>query len=383
MRILVAFACCLALGCSGKKESKARTDSLEPILRINDTVRFRLDKATSYRSYFVQAHKTDSGEVRLIFLSQHKPAIQLFDLHSQHKTDEIPLEKDGPNGVGSPDGVLFQTMDSIYVVSASQYKVSLVNRHGKVVKRYRTLEGSNYSENTGMLRPFTISPPVKIGNMAYFNVAPDRDVYKPVYFDGATNLRLNLETGDYDYFNTYPKEFKKGVWGVAAVSYSTAYHPQSRNFVYSFAISDSIFSFNPISEKRMSYFAGSRFLKSRIDPMSKPDPSQDLRYALETPYYHAIVFDPYRKVYYRFVRHAIPYKDQKTGEVNAFHKKPISILVLNEKMEILGEDMLPNDTFLDYIYFVTPRGLYLSTGNPENKNLKEDFAEFIGFQLNL
>lgn len=374
--------CVLATGCANKDSAADADHSKEPILRISDTLRFKLDKKTSYRTFFVQATTNESGNQQLIFLSQHKPSVQVFDVASQEIIHEIPLEKEGPDGVGSPAGLLFLTIDSVFVVSASQYKVSLVNRLGKVIKSYRTLEGSSYSDNTGMLRPFTISPPVKVGNSIYFNVAPDRDVYKSVYFDGKTNLRLDLETGDYVYFNSYPQQFKKGVWGVAAVSYSTAYNAQSGDFIYSFAISDSVFTFNPVSGKRMAYYAGSRFIKSRINPMSKPDPSMDLQYALETPYYQGIVYDSYRNVYYRLVLHAISYRDTQTGEVNAFHEKPISILVLDDKMRILGEAMLPKNVFLDYIYFVTPGGLYLSTGNPANQRLAEDYAEFIGFLLN-
>jgi hypothetical protein len=350
------------------------------LITIADTLKFKLDNRTSYRTFFSQAVTDPSGREFLLFLSQHKPSILLFDIKTQALAKEIILEKDGPNGVGSPSGLLFVSMDSIYVISSSHYKVSLLNGSGKLIKDYRVLEGTNYSDDTGMLRPFTISAPVLIENTMYFNVAPDRDVYKPSYFEGNVNLSLDLLTGEYEYFNHYPSEFNGGVWGVAAVSYSSAFNPGLGDFIYSFAISDSLYTFNPNTKERKSYFAGSSFIKSRVLPMNKPENSHDLEYALETPYYNAIVYDRYRNVYYRFVRHSISFKDD-AGDPREFHEKPLSIIVLDKDMNILGETALPANTFLDYIYFVTTNGLYISNGNPENPGLEEDYACFIGFEL--
>jgi len=173
-----------------------------------------------------------------------------------------------------------------------------------------------------------------------------------------------------------------GVWGVAAVSYSTAFNPRNKEFVYSFAVSDSIYTFDPATGKQKAFYAASRYVDEPILPMSKPDNAHDLEYALETPYYHAVIYDEYRDVYYRFVRHSIPFKDEITGERHEFYEKPISIIVLDKNMKIIGETKLAEHLFLDYIYYVTDRGLYISTGNPGNEELAEDKAGFIGFTLN-
>jgi|GEM_PF-1189703 len=363
-------------GCRNGDDSSVGIYTLKEVKKVQ----FPMDNETSYRTFFTSTFVDSAGREMLVFLSQEKPSIQLFDIETQRLEKEILLIADGPNGVGSPSGLLLQSMDSIFVISSTHYRVSMINSSGTLIRSYNLLEGENYNENTGMLRPYTTSRPVKCGSKIYFNVAPDRDVYNPSYFEGATSLVLDLVNGTASYFNTYPLEFKGGVWGVASVNYSTTFNESSELFVYSFAISDSLTVFDLESDLTKRVFAGSKSITADIKPMPVPENSYDLEYALETPYYGGVVYDEYRNVYYRFVRHAISNKDSN-GETNEFHEKPISIIILDKDFQRLGEVRLADNVFLDYIYFVSKDGLFVSNGNPENKDLVEDFAVFSCFQL--
>jgi len=362
-------------------QTRKKNDNYEKYELVQDhTVNFPMDDQTSYRTFFVNSFQDSLNNELLVFLAQQKPSIQFFDIANQSLYKEIKLSKGGPHGVGSPAGLLMLSWDSIFVVSSSRYLVSLINSNGALLKSYRVLTGSAYNDNTGMLQPYTTSPPVKINDLIYFNVAPDRDVYKPSYFEGTTNLTLDISNGQYAYFNTYPKEFKNGVWGVTGITYSTTFNPLKKEFIYSFTISDSLVVFDPETNKSKRYYAGSRFIKSKIRPMSKPENNHDLEYALETPYYKGIIYDKYRDMYYRFVIHSIPYKDE-TGEINGFHEKPVSVILLDKDLSVMGETKLPDNIFLNHIYFVAKDGLFISNGNPENPELKEDFAVFTCFKV--
>jgi hypothetical protein len=367
--------------CLTKDQKQTIDAASENLFNIVDTVSFHLDKSTSFRTLFLQATVDSAGNDLLIFLSDRKPSIQFYDVKKQQLVSEIFLEKEGPNGIGSPTGLLYISMDSIFVVSSSHYRVSLINKSGKLLRNYRVLEGTTYNDNTGLIRPFTTSPPFKIGNKIYFNTAPDRDVYKASYFLGKVNLTLDIETGKFEYINNYPQQFENGVWGVAAVNYATDYNPITKDFIYSFAISDSLYTYNTGTLEKEAHLATSKFIGTRIKPMPKPDNEHDLEYALETPYYHAIIYDKYRDVYYRFVRHSISFIDDKSGKPNGFHEKPISIIVLDKDFNRIGETTLVADTFLDYIYFLTKDGLFISNGNFENPDLDEDQMVFTCFQL--
>jgi len=196
MRYFLLYISIVVTACTGgtRERDASQADILVPI----DTAEFALDNRTSYRTFFVQASRGINKNSELIFLSQHKPSIQFFDINTHKMVNEILLEKDGPNGVGTPEGLLYLSPDSIFVISASHYEVELINSKGIVQKVYRVLEGNKYNDNTGLIRPYTTSAPVLINNKIYFNVAPDRDVYKASYFEGHVNLVLDLKTGEYE-----------------------------------------------------------------------------------------------------------------------------------------------------------------------------------------
>lgn len=365
--------------CKSEKEREQLVDVGEVKLIPGSEIRFPLDNETTYRTFFVNTFN-DSDKELLIFLSLNKPSLQFFDIRKQTLIKEIMLQKEGPNGVGSPTGALVLSWDSIFIVSSSHYLVSLINDKGNVIRSYPLLNGQSYNENTGMLLPFTISPPQKIGSKIYFNVAPDRDVYKTSYYEGSTNLILDVNTGEHSYFNSYPVEFKKGVWGVAATNFSTVFNPRLNKFVYSFAISDSLVVYDHHTNSIERFNARSRLITKSLLPMKKPLNEHDLEYALETPYYGAIVYDKYRNLYFRFVRHSISFKNDK-GETNQFHMKPLSVIILDDSFNIIGESKLEENKYLDYIYFVTEEGFYISNGNPENPKLEDDAAVFTCFRI--
>lgn len=348
-------------------------------LKESGVKKFALDNQTSFRALFLTTWTDSLGNQFLLFLNDDKPSIQFFDLKTDKLSREILLSIDGPNGVGRPSGLIPYSDRFIFVISSGQYRVSLINPKGELIKGYRLLDGK-MNVSTGMLRPFTTSPGVMIGKKLYFNVAPDRDIYDKTYYQGHTNLVLDLESGKYEYFNTYPESFNGGVWGVAGVSYSTTYNATINKFVYSFAVHDSLVTYDPIIKKRESFFSGSRFVRKKAEPMPKPSNAHDLEYALKTPYYSSIIYDQYRKVYYRFVKHSMEYKDA-AGRVHEFHEKPLSVIILNGNFEILGEKMLATNRYVDFLYFVTEEGLFVSNGNPANPDLNEDFAEYTCFKI--
>jgi hypothetical protein len=172
-------------------------------------------------------------------------------------------------------------------------------------------------------------------------------------------------------------EFKEKVWGVNATNFSTTYN--GANFIYSFAISDSLYLVEK-SGSLKGFLANTKLSNKSILPMLKPNNNYDLEYVLENIQYSGIIYDKYRDVYYRFVMHPIPYKDDNGG-INNFHSKPISIVLLNKSLEIIGETKLEDNKFTLSMYFVGKEGLFVSNSNPDNNLIDENFAEFTIFKF--
>ncbi|GAA5039137.1 hypothetical protein GCM10011506_37940 [Marivirga lumbricoides] len=364
-----------------KKEtlSESANDSVK-LVESHD-VFFELDKETSLKTSFITILEKEKDSSILVYLNEQKPAIYFYDINNQKLLNQILLHKEGPNAVGTPTGLFIQSMDSIYVISSSYYRVTLINGLGEAIRTYRLLGDDKPNVNTGMLRPFTISPPVVIDKKMYFNVAPDRDVYDKSYYNGNVNLVLNLNNGDFEYFNSYPKEFNDGVWGVAAVNFSSAFVKHKNQFVYSFSISDSIYVFDVDNKKIKGYLSKTSSLTAPQEPMRKPSNQYDLRYALQATYYDGIIYDKYREVYYRFVRHPLSLQEDESPNFYDFHRKPISVIILDRKFNKIGETKLKNNTYQSFMYFLSKDGLYISNSNPNNPDVKEDKAGFTCFKL--
>ncbi len=371
--------------CNTKKvmtEEQYFTKSAYEVDLINShDVDFKLNNETSLTTSFLKELEMDDGSLSLVYLNEQIPAIYFYDINTQQLIKEVLLQKEGPDAVGSPTGLFVQSMDSIYVISSSYYKVTLVNGNGEAQRSYRLIEGVKPNDNTGMLRPFTISPPVVINKKMYFNVAPDRDVYDKSYYQGKVNLVLDLETGEFRYFNNYPSEFEGGVWGVASVSFSSTYSEPKNQFVYSFAICDSLYVYDVVRRDMKGYLSQTSTKKKDQEPMKKPTNQHDLEYALQATYYDGIIYDKYRSVYYRVVRQPLELQANETPNFYDFHRKPISVIILNEELQKIGETQLENDIYQSSMYFLTKDGLFISKGNPNNPNLKEEEASFTCFKL--
>lgn len=76
---------------------------------------------------------------------------------------------------------------------------------------------------------------------------------------------------------------------------------------------------------------------------------------MTSPSYENILFDPYRKVYYRFFR--LP-DTSYTPSVRG-NNKPIGIIILNEKFEKQKEFMLPKNKYDLNNCFVSENGLHI------------------------
>lgn len=310
-------------------------------------------------------------------LNTNKPSLLFFSMDTRERVNEILLDVEGPHGVGNPSGAYYHSGDSLFIFSTSHYRISLINRTGRVLKSISTIHHGSKDDLPGTLRPYTISKPVLVDSLLYVNIAPDLNVYSPVFFTGKNRMRINLNTDRITYFNTYPEEFQGRVWGVNATNFSTTY--DGTDFIYSYAISDSIHIAGEHG-KQQAFFAGTSYSDKPILPMSNGSFENDLEYVLGNIQYDGIAFDAYRQVYYRFVKLPLDYKDE-TGKINNFHSKPLSVIILDDSFRVIGETKLEDHKYVSYMYFVGKEGLYVSNANPLNEKIDEDAMEFTLFKL--
>ena len=145
-------------------------------------------------------------------------------------------------------------------------------------------------------------------------------------------------------------------------------HPDGEKIIYSFPVSHDLFITGLNSDTYNTVYAGSNFAGTihSIDRNTRKTPGKiALIHYVRQDMYAAILYDKYRKVYYRFLLKGIP------GATIRIQKedKPISVIVMDENFNYLGETVI--GTGKDWYWqnsFVTSEGLNI-------EYIEKDFDE--------
>jgi hypothetical protein len=98
--------------------------------------------------------------------------------------------------------------------------------------------------------------------------------------------------------------------------------------------------------------------------------------------YFQLIYDPYRRVFYRQVTH--PNHDYGIGTryySSMDRPEGFSVMIFDEEFKKLGEVDFPPKTYGYQAWYVGPEGLYISKSNYNNPEMREDFMDFDLFVL--
>jgi hypothetical protein len=88
--------------------------------------------------------------------------------------------------------------------------------------------------------------------------------------------------------------------------------------------------------------------------------------------YKNVLFDEYRRKYYRICLHSLNYENGET--VNLYEDKPWSIIVLNEQFDVLNEYLFPQRKYDFQNVVITRSGLLIARkDSPSGKIIYEVF----------
>jgi hypothetical protein len=102
----------------------------------------------------------------------------------------------------------------------------------------------------------------------------------------------------------------------------------------------------------------------------------------ENPNYGNLIYDKYRDVYYRFCYpQAELEKGIKGPELYLYGRKNFSMIILDNKFNIIGETLFPDYTYNSRVLFIREDGLYISDSHYLNPNYSDDILSFQRFDL--
>jgi hypothetical protein len=364
--------------CSGKNE--ARHDYPTKVELIpSSQITFTLDSLTSHQSNAKFYHDEKSGRDYLVCFNKNNRRLVFYDFATRQRVFSTKFASEGPNGVGEMCFFHVHNLDSIFIQSPP-IRFVLADTSGRVTKVYAL------NESPGYLSSYCL-----ISNQNY-NPIRDGKFYFPSWPDGfGENLKVrnNSVLGQIDLAsgraNTlpvlYPTFFKQGEWHMIHYEIGILLHPQG-GFLLNFPGADSVYHWQ--NGKSTPHYAASA---DAVEPAQAgshsiaDDQKKYDRLILEQPVYPTLVYDNYRKVYYRLAWLAHDDTSILDDIVRIYVEKPLKIIILDENLVKIGETNLPANRYFSFQCFLGPEGLYLSDAHPDNPEIQEDRLSFTLLKL--
>ncbi len=338
-----------------------------------DSLKIPIDEYTNYRSNFLRVFELGVGKEVLAIQNDLRRNVILFDLQQEKITHVIPLKTEGRDLIKDPRGLMVKSVDSIYVIDSEKYLLKRINSKGELQEEYDLLHGRRGYESSLPIG-FTPFPAEIVDNKMLLMAFPDLSLSSTNYArNGKVNLILDLESGSLELIHGYPESYHGGVWGLLGTINSRTLYDGDQ-FVYSFGADPFVYQASAFEEEEMnSFYAGSDYLPEVSSFTSrKPDFSKLNMHLLRSSYYSQILRDEKNKLFYRI---AVVSNDNP----KSFDDKSISIIILNDKLEKIGETLLPEDQYYYRDIFISSQGLCISNAN-QNKQFDENFMSFTVFQ---
>jgi hypothetical protein len=325
---------------------------------------------------YTQVLKLD-GRYILAKLNHASRCIYLYDWESAEVVNKIFYNVEGPDGVGLLWGFYAVNPDSIYMISGSQYRITLINSEGIVLKRYSLLpelvnyrEGSNQvmaSKDAYVALPTLNNrlPAVKLNNYLIMSCVPQFRGDSEEFFNyGLVHVKLNLQSGEMNYFRPYPELYlKKGL--LYPSQYASTFFTANKNnstIITSFPVDHHIYVTDINTGLITSHLAKSKYI-DEVAHMNKPSnvPSENSTVAFNNDHYHQIIYDPYNKYYLRMVWHPGPGSLYVSGGDNySTMNIYTSIVVLDSTFNKIGEVEIKEKGHTNAPVFFTAEGMWLS-----------------------
>jgi hypothetical protein len=336
---------------------------------------FALDESTTQSSNYMQLQTIDDT-LRFTMYNPPMKNIRIFDIATGEMVHTIQLYKEGPHAIdGNVQGYYIVNKDTVYLYDYWTHKFILVNGKGEIMEKIDFSEQFLSTGNDTIPSspyPSTCQPIRMAGNYMILQGMNDGIVDENTKGTiTAVTALCDLSNKTIRFVNPYPEVYGKTKdlvksWGVFSYRMVPYDLNDKGEMVLSYPADDHIHVYDISSNTTRRFFAGYS-AKDKISPMTNPSVQVDLMQYLEQTIYAGIFFDTYHKLYYRLVMK--PLKDYDLN-IRETQLKEMSIIILNEAFEKIGEYDLKEKTGLYSKCFVSPEGLHINVLSDDDDYLK-------------
>jgi hypothetical protein len=355
-------------------------DSIDSQSYLKDSLILKIDAKSSYDFNYFGIGIVDEVE-QLVILNQVNSSIDFYNLKEGNLEKRFNVPQDGPTPVRNTQGMLFYNQDSIFVFTAYLLsRFGLFDSDGELISLHRPMIESD-------------NPRDKIHNQSSAPSMPTVYLKGKLYF---SHLTMGNPPGNPKFSESHHPEFlyyleKDSVvqidhlkmpaeYSGSTMPLSFSLHSKALNeldeFVISWYASDSLFVYDLDFNLKSVHLGKSSLAKGfekTTYPLSKEESD---RLTISQTHYPRLIYDPHRRLYYRFAFIGRTYNPNELIDYKSTLKNPFSIIVLDDSFKKLEEILFPGSTYNLYQAFIAENGLYLPKTNLFYTNLDEDKVKY-------
>lgn len=359
------------VSCSEKKTAQKH---FTHELILKDSIRILNLPQNNFIAY--STHVVDSGGKTYLLRDDHfSNSFLIYDWDNKKLHKVIKFDLKGPHGVinvSSPGKYLF-TLDSVLMIGVRG--LTVITKGNKVKYRRKNIVGDEIYRSYG-LNPFK---PKGMNNSIFFWRAADYKINDKKYYERPLYFKFDLQKRNFTPVDIYfPPFFKGKIWNhFQANTYLTR---KDNDLIIGFGATPVLYVFDMKKEKVMDTIHppyGS--FPKQVEPVLEG--KNEAARLKRSFFYRGIEYDPYRKVFYRFMFVPVPETIQVVDKFDFWTTMPFIIQVLDENFNLIAERKFKGRFYNLRDYFVTKEGLWISVNNPDNPGFDEDQLKFYLFRL--
>lgn len=307
--------------------------------------------------------------------------IQLYNLDSKTLEKRMVFDLEGPDAVAFVFGIQVQSLDSIFIFDYPKNDLYLSDTSAKVKTKlqYHAPEGytaafvhnAHYSYKPILSKDRLLVNAKFKGNL--------REITNEQLSSKKLGYTIDLRNGDTKLLSVgWPSDYNGS--GSKLLDFSMAAIEEM--LVYSLVADHYLYVTDLNGKPIRKVFAKSEYLNQSFESFPTiDDRSATLNYVFASDRYERILYDEYRGVFYRFVFPKVDVTNE--DELNILRRFPrkLSIMILDKKLNVIGETLMPENTYYPGNSFVSEDGLYISINHPNNPLNNEDLLSFEIFKL--
>jgi hypothetical protein len=270
-------------------------------------------------------------------------SLDIFDLNTNQFIESIPLEKEGPNGVGTPEGIIWNSYNQIFIIT--DYQIVELNLEGEVTKKWRinakddSFYASNYFDSYDG-RCFFFDNETQDFIIGVYNVAISATTAPQQYYATRVFGRLNYNTAEAEVFNlTFPPAYQEAYLGFyenVNADYANG------EIIASFPGTSDLLSYNRDSKISKRAVIEPLHTKSVVPPLGwHQTTAEDLkiRHYFENQNFSAVLFGSKGNLY-RVYYESMP--ESRKNFTKPFSSKGLYLTIVDREKGVYNDYLIPS-----------------------------------------